>query len=38
MRPRITQDEYDSIKKIRIENNQNRVLVIGDFHEPFCLD
>ena len=38
MRPRITQDEYDSIKKIRIENNQKRVLVIGDLHEPFCLD
>ena len=38
MRPRITQDEYDSIKKIRIENNQKRVLVIGDLHEPFCLE
>ena len=38
MRPRITQDEYDSINKIRIENNQKRVLVIGDLHEPFCLE
>ena len=38
MRPRITQEEYDNIKKIRIENNQKRVLVIGDLHEPFCLE
>ena len=38
MRPRITQEEYDTIKKTRIENNQKRVLVIGDLHEPFCLE
>jgi len=38
IRPRLTPEEYDSIKKIRIENNQKRVLVIGDLHEPFCLD
>jgi hypothetical protein len=37
MRPRITQEEFDSIKKIRIQNNQKRVLCIGDLHEPFCL-
>jgi len=38
IRPRLTPEEYDILKKIRIENNQKRVLVIGDLHEPFCLD
>ena len=38
VRPRITEQEYDILKKTRIENNQKRVLVIGDLHEPFCLD
>lgn len=38
VRPRITEQEYDILKKIRIENNQKRVLVIGDLHEPFCLE
>ena len=38
IRPRLTKEEYDILKKIRIENNQKKVLVIGDLHEPFCLE
>ena len=37
VRPRITEQEYQLIKDFR-EINQTRVLVIGDIHEPFCLD
>ena len=36
-RPRLTKDEYDLIREYR-NKSINRVLVIGDLHEPFCLD
>jgi hypothetical protein len=36
-RPRLTEDENAIIEKYRANNVQN-VLVIGDLHEPFCLD
>lgn len=36
-RPRLTPEEYELIKNIR-SKSINRVLVIGDLHEPFCLD
>lgn len=40
-RPRLTPEEYELIKRIRKQSekdNHNRVLVVGDLHEPFCLD
>lgn len=36
-RPRLTPEEYELIQQLR-DNSINRVLVIGDLHEPFCLD
>lgn len=36
-RPRLTPEEYELIQQLR-NNSINRVLVIGDLHEPFCLD
>lgn len=36
-RPRLTPEEYELIKNIR-SKSINRVLVVGDLHEPFCLD
>ena len=36
-RPRLTEEENSLIEKHRANNTQN-VLVIGDLHEPFCLD
>ena len=36
-RPRLTEEEYQLIKSVRESKNEN-VLVIGDIHEPFCLD
>ena len=36
-RPRLSQAEYDLIQKHRDNNNRN-ILVVGDLHEPFCLD
>jgi len=36
-RPRLTEEENALIEKHRANNVQN-VLVIGDLHEPFCLD
>lgn len=36
-RPRLSADEYNLILKHR-NDAENRVLVIGDLHEPFCLD
>jgi hypothetical protein len=36
-RPRLNEIEYNLILKHR-ENNETRVLCIGDLHEPFCLD
>lgn len=38
IRPRLTPEEYLFLKKNYRANNGNRVLVIGDLHEPFCLD
>lgn len=38
IRPRLTQQEYDFIKSLKTERKENKVLVIGDLHEPFCLD
>jgi metallophosphoesterase superfamily enzyme len=38
IRPRLTQDEYLFLKKNYRTKNGNRVLAIGDLHEPFCLD
>lgn len=37
-RPRLTNEEYDLILKRRQSQSDSRVLVIGDLHEPFCLD
>ena len=36
-RPRLTPEEYNLILNHR-KTTENRVLVIGDLHEPFCLD
>lgn len=36
-RPRLTPEEYELIQQLR-NKSINRVLVIGDLHEPFCLD
>lgn len=36
-RPRLTEDEMELIKSYR-NSPQGNVLVIGDLHEPFCLD
>jgi hypothetical protein len=36
-RPRLNETEYNLILNAR-KNNGNRVLCIGDLHEPFCLD
>tara|TARA_R110002020_G_scaffold49786_2_gene141403 strand:- start:3659 stop:4381 length:723 start_codon:yes stop_codon:yes gene_type:complete len=36
-RLRLTKTEHDLIKSIRTSENNN-ILVIGDLHEPFCLD
>ena len=38
IRPRLTPDEYLFLKKNYRAKKGNRVLVIGDLHEPFCLD
>ena len=37
-RPRLDKKEYELIKKLREKENGTRVLVIGDLHEPFCLE
>lgn len=42
-RPRLSKAEYDLIQEHRknngtTPNDENRVLVIGDLHHPFCLD
>ena len=39
-RPRISRTELDLIKEYRDNDNTtaNNILVIGDLHEPFCLD
>ncbi len=43
-RPRLTEEENEIIKKVRkgenpfVNSDQSRVLVIGDLHEPFCLE
>ena len=39
-RPRISRTEWDLIKEYRDNDNteNNNILVIGDLHEPFCLD
>jgi hypothetical protein len=36
-RPRLNSEEYEIILKHR-EKTESRVLVIGDIHEPFCLE
>ena len=36
-RPRLSRDEYDVVLQHRGKKGRN-VLVIGDLHEPFCLD
>jgi len=36
-RPRLNAEEYKLIKNHR-NSKENRVLIIGDLHEPFCLD
>ena len=36
-RPRLSPEEFELIKQFR-KKSINRVLVIGDLHEPFCLD
>ncbi len=36
-RPRLTDSEQILLQNYR-DNNMSRVLVIGDLHEPFCLD
>lgn len=36
-RPRLTPEEYNLILNHR-KTTENRVLIIGDLHEPFCLD
>ena len=39
-RLRLTKAEHDLIKEMRVSNGGvvNNVLVIGDLHEPFCLE
>ena len=37
IRPRLTPEEYEVVKNFRKKTERN-VLVIGDLHEPFCLD
>ena len=39
-RPRISRTEWDLIKDYRDNDNTtaNNILVVGDLHEPFCLD
>jgi len=39
-RPRISKAEWNLIKEYRDNNTteNNNILVIGDLHEPFCLD
>lgn len=37
-RPRLTADEYDLVMQYRNRDESRNVLVIGDLHEPFCLD
>jgi len=37
-RPRLSEDEQQLLNDYRSKNDVNRVLVIGDLHEPFCLD
>ena len=36
-RPRLNQSEYNLIKHFRSKSVEN-ILIIGDLHEPFCLD
>lgn len=36
-RPRLTEDEYFAVQKMR-ESKVRNTLIIGDLHEPFCLD
>ena len=36
-RLRLTKPEHDLIKNMR-DTDANNILVIGDLHEPFCLD
>ena len=36
-RPRLSPEEFELIKQFR-DKSINRVLIIGDLHEPFCLD
>ena len=36
-RPRLSPEEFEIIKQFR-NKSINRVLIIGDLHEPFCLD
>ena len=36
-RPRLSEDEMELIRSYR-NNSEGNVLVIGDLHEPFCLD
>jgi len=38
IRPRLTEEEYLFLKKNYRTKKGNRVLAIGDLHEPFCLD
>ena len=35
-RPRLSKQMGKYVSSLK--NNENRVLVIGDLHEPFCLD
>ena len=37
-RPRLSQEEYDLVMEYRKPKEGNRVLVVGDLHEPFCLE
>jgi hypothetical protein len=37
-RPRLNEHENELIKQYRLKNEESRVLIIGDLHEPFCLD
>jgi len=36
-RPRLNEQEYELIKEHRSKSTEN-ILIIGDLHEPFCLD
>ena len=36
-RPRLTPEEQSLLQNYR-DNNMNKILIIGDIHEPFCLD